>query len=102
MFGSFFLDPSVPGHPPCAHFPKLQTLCIMMYAKTWEHPTAVATLSSVILLSARINSSTRSTVASVAISTGRLGPASSATFERPRENFSTQVRTALRYKHFPP
>jgi hypothetical protein len=46
--------------------------CIMLYAKPWEIPSAVATPSIVILLSARINSSTCCRVASVAISTGDL------------------------------
>jgi hypothetical protein len=32
--------------------------CIMLYAKPWEHPSAVATLSIIILLSAQIDSST--------------------------------------------
>jgi hypothetical protein len=44
-------------------------------------PSAVATLSIVTLLSARINSSTRCTVSSVAIQTGRPRRASSETFE---------------------
>jgi hypothetical protein len=43
----------------------------MLYAKLWEHPSAVATLSIVILLSAQINSSACCTVASIAISTGQ-------------------------------
>jgi hypothetical protein len=34
--------------------------------------------------------------------TSAIGQASSATFERPPENFSTQSWTALRDKHFPP
>jgi hypothetical protein len=71
----------------------------MLYAKPWERPSAVATLSIVILLSARINSSTRCTVASVAISTGQPGWASSATLERAWENLCTQLWTALHYKH---
>jgi hypothetical protein len=55
----------------------------MLYAKPWEHPSAVATLSIVILLSAQINYSTHCTVASVTVSTGRPGRASSTTIERP-------------------
>jgi hypothetical protein len=55
---------------------------MLLYAKPWEHLSAVATLSIVILLSAQINSSTCCTVASVATSTGQPGQASSATFER--------------------
>jgi hypothetical protein len=58
-----------------------QALCC--YAKPQEHPSAVATLSIVFLLSAQINSSTRCTVASVKISTGQTGWASSVTFECP-------------------
>jgi hypothetical protein len=37
----------------------------MLYAKPWEHPSAVATPLFLILLSARINTSTRYTVSSV-------------------------------------
>jgi hypothetical protein len=40
--------------------------------------------------------------ASIAVSTGRLGRTPSATFERPWENFSTQLLTALHNKHLPP
>jgi hypothetical protein len=76
-------------------------LCIMLYAKPWEHPSAIATLSVIILLSAWINSSTHCTVASVAISTGRPGRASSATFQHPRENFLTQLWTVLCQKTLP-
>jgi hypothetical protein len=43
----------------CVHtFNNLKRCFIMLYAKPWEHPSAVGTLSIVILLSARINSST--------------------------------------------
>jgi hypothetical protein len=42
----------------------------MLYAKPWDHHSAVATMSIVILLSAWINPSTRCTVASVTISIG--------------------------------
>jgi hypothetical protein len=60
--------------PHCAHtFWNFKRSCIMPYAKPWEHPSAVATLPIVILLSAWINSSTRCTVASVTISTGWPG-----------------------------
>jgi hypothetical protein len=59
-------------------------IIIMLYAKQWEHPSAVATLSIVILMSARINFSICCIVASVTISTGRHGWASSATFELDR------------------
>jgi hypothetical protein len=45
------------------------------------------------------NCSTHCAVASVAISTGRPALESSATFERPWENFSTQLWTALHEKH---
>jgi hypothetical protein len=56
----------------------------MLYDKPWEHTSAVATLPIVILLSARINSSTRCTIDSVAVLTGRPGRTSTAaTFERP-------------------
>jgi hypothetical protein len=79
-------------------FRNFKRSCIMLYDKPWEHPSAVATLSIFILLSARINSSTRRAVASAAIPTGRSGRAASATFERPWENISTQLRN----KHFPP
>jgi hypothetical protein len=45
----------------CTHrvhnFLNFKRPCIMSCAKSWEHPSAVATLSIVILLSARINSS---------------------------------------------
>jgi hypothetical protein len=54
----------------------------MLYAKQWEHPIAVATLSIIILLPARTYSSTHCTVASVAISTGQPGQVSSVTFKR--------------------
>jgi hypothetical protein len=74
----------------------------MLYASPWELPSAVATLYIIILLSAGISTSTRCTVASVAMSTGRPDRTSSATFERLSENFETQLRTALRDKHFPP
>jgi hypothetical protein len=74
----------------------------MLYAKPWEHPSAVATLSSVIFLSAPINSSVHCAVASVAILTGWPGRASSANFERPWETFWTQLWTALRDTHFSP
>jgi hypothetical protein len=52
-----------------------------LHDKQWEDPSAVATLSIVILLSPRINSSTQCTVASVAILTGQPVRVSSATFE---------------------
>jgi hypothetical protein len=55
----------------------------MLYAKPWEHPNAFATLSIVILLSARMNPSARYTVASVGISTGLPGLESSDSFEHP-------------------
>jgi hypothetical protein len=45
----------------------------MLYAKPWEHPSAVAKLSVIILLSIRINCSARCIVASEAISTGQPG-----------------------------
>jgi hypothetical protein len=38
----FFLILQFSGHPPCTHFPKFQS-CIMLYAKPWEHSSAVAT-----------------------------------------------------------
>jgi hypothetical protein len=69
-------------------FRNFKRSCVVLYTKQWEHPGVVATLSIVILLSARINSSTRCAIDSVAISTRRRGRASSATFERPSENFS--------------
>jgi hypothetical protein len=59
---------------------------IMLYVKPWEHHSAVTTLSTIILLSAQINSSTPCTVASAATSTGHRGWASSVTFECPWEN----------------
>jgi hypothetical protein len=90
-----------PGYPPAHTFRNFKRSCIMLYAKPWEHPSTVSTLRIVILLSAGLNSSTRYTVASVAISTGRSGRALSVTFERPWENFSTQLWIALRDKHFP-
>jgi hypothetical protein len=75
----------------CTHhahtFWNFKRSCIMLYAKPWEHLSAVATLSIIILLLVRINSSTCCTVASVAISTGQLGWAPSATFKRPWEHF---------------
>jgi hypothetical protein len=52
------------------------------------HPSVVATLSFVILLSVRNSSSTCWTISSVAVSTGRPNLASSATFERPWANLS--------------
>jgi hypothetical protein len=79
-------------------FRNLKRSRIMLFAKPWEHPSPVATLSLVNILSARINSSVGCTVASGAISTGLPGKASSATFERRWENFSTQLWTALRDK----
>jgi hypothetical protein len=54
-------------------FRSFKRSCSMLHAKPWEHPSAVVTLCIVILLSARINSSTRCTVASVAVSTVRPG-----------------------------
>jgi hypothetical protein len=77
--------------------------CIMLYsyAKPWEDPSAVATLSIFILLSARINSFTRCTVASVAVSRWSPSQSSSATFKRLGENILTQLWTALCNKHFP-
>jgi hypothetical protein len=74
-------------------FRNFKRSCIMLYAKQRERPNTVATLSIVILLSAGSNSSTRCTVASVAISIGRPGRASFVTFQCPRENFSTQLWT---------
>jgi hypothetical protein len=78
----------------------------MLYAKPWEHPNAVATLSIIILLSARINSSTRCTVASVAISTGRFGRALFATQKSLREfldsvanSFTRQTLPTVNSKH---
>jgi hypothetical protein len=53
-------------------FQNFKRSCTMLYAKPWEHSSAVATLSIFILLSARINSSTRCTIASVATKTRRL------------------------------
>jgi hypothetical protein len=44
----------------------------MLYDKPWEHPDTVATLSIVVLLSARLNSSTRSTVAMLQTQQGKL------------------------------
>jgi hypothetical protein len=113
----YILQEMLQGQTHSVHFPRsyssMDTLfrqifrnyiwsCIMLYAKPWAHPRAVATLSIVIILPAWINTSTRCTVASVTISTGRPGRALSATFERPWENFSTQLWTALCVKHFPP
>jgi hypothetical protein len=63
----------------------------MLHVKPWEHPGEVATLSVVILLSAKINYSTHSTAASVAISTGQTVWISSAMFEHPSENSLTQL-----------
>jgi hypothetical protein len=74
---------------------------VILYAKPCVTPQG-SCYTIVILLSARINSSNQCTVASVEISTGRPGHASSATFERPWENLSTQLWTALRDKHLPP
>jgi hypothetical protein len=83
----------------CTHsthtFRKFKWSRIMLYAKQWEHPSAVATLSIVNLLSVRINSSIRCTGAYVAISTGRPARALSATFEILWENFSTPLRQKL-------
>jgi hypothetical protein len=56
----------------------------MLYTKPGEHPSVVAALSLIILLSAEINSSTHCTVASVAILTGWLSLESSATFQHLR------------------
>jgi hypothetical protein len=70
----------------CAHtIQNFERSCTMLYAKPWEHTSAVATLSIVLLLSARINSSTCCTVASVTAWTGQPGWPSSATFECPWE-----------------
>jgi hypothetical protein len=85
---------SFSGQPPCMHYPKFKMIM--------HQPSALATLSIAILLSAQINSSNRCTVASVTIWTGWPGQASFATFECPWENFSTQLWTASRNKHFPP
>jgi hypothetical protein len=85
----------------CAHiFRNLKWSCVMLYATPWKNPSAVATLSVVILLSAQMNSSTHCTYASVTISTGRPGWESSATFEYTWENFWTQFWTTLHNKHF--
>jgi hypothetical protein len=79
----------------CAHaFWNFKRSCIMLYAKTWEQPSAVAT-SVVILMLAWICCSTCCTVASVAVWTELHGQASSATLEHAWENFLAQVWTAL-------
>jgi hypothetical protein len=61
-------------------FQNFKRSCIMLYGKPWEHPSAAAKLSTVVLLSAP-NLPTHCRVASGAISTWRPGRASSATFE---------------------
>jgi hypothetical protein len=84
------------GHPQYVDTSRnFKRSCIMLYAKPWKHPNVVSTLSIIILLSAWINSSTDCTVVAIAVSTGRPGQASSATFERPWENLSTQLWAAL-------
>jgi hypothetical protein len=64
-------------------FRNFKRSCIVLYsyAKPWKQPSAAA---------------------SVAMSTGWPGRASSAIFERRWEDFSTQMWTALCNKHFPP
>jgi hypothetical protein len=54
-------------------FRNLKRSCIMLHTKPWEHSSIVATLSVVILLSARIHPSACCTVDSAAISTRRPG-----------------------------
>jgi hypothetical protein len=88
-------------------FRNFKRSCIMLHAKPCEHPSAVDTLPVVILLSAQINSSTRCTVASVAVSTGRPGRTLSANFEllqriyRPScERFTSQTLPNVNRTHF--
>jgi hypothetical protein len=88
-------------------FQDFKRSCIMLYAKAWECPSAVVTLFIFILLSARINSSTRCIVASVTISTGRHGQASSATLNVLEkisrlcfESFNAQTLPTVNWEHF--
>jgi hypothetical protein len=84
-FGSFFFSIlQISGACTVRNF---KWSCTMLYAKPWEHPSAVATLSIVILRSAQINSSTCCTVASVGISTGRPGRATSVTLQTSLREF---------------
>jgi hypothetical protein len=73
----------------------------MQYAKPWEHPSTVATLSIVVLLSARINSSTCCRVARSQSSTGRPGRASSATFETSLREFLGPVMNRFKWQTLP-
>jgi hypothetical protein len=59
----------------------------MLYAKPWEHPSAVAALSIVILLSARINSSTPAQLL--------LAESQQATWSSIICNFETSLREFL-------
>jgi hypothetical protein len=90
------------GHHRAHIFQNVKLSCILLYAKPWEHPTAVATVSVVVLLSAGINSFTRCTVASVINLKRQPGRTSSVTFEQLWGNFTTQLWFALCDKHFLP
>jgi hypothetical protein len=76
----FFLDPSVLWAPNVRTLSETSSDHAL---RCMLNPSTVATLPVVILLSARINSSTRRTVAPVAVSTGPPGRTLSAIFELP-------------------
>jgi len=89
------------GAPEYVYHDRTAWRCAVFVGKRYgskgcEQPIAVATASMVTLLSAWMMSSTRCTVAGVAIFTGRPTRCSSSILVRPSKNFCTQLWTAWR------
>jgi hypothetical protein len=72
----------------------------MLYTEPWEHPSAVAALSVVILLSAWINFLTHCIVAYVAISTGWLSNVLRQFFDPDVNFFIRLTLPTINRKHF--
>lgn len=81
--------------PMCTHFSKFKRSSIIMFTKLWKHLSRIAILFYGHSSISWIDSSICCTIDSVSIKTGRSLRSLSQIFERPSEDFSTQLCTIL-------